>query len=120
MEASTLDGKTGEIPYLKWSVANCLTHRYSKILMTGGAGFIGSHIVDGLPSESFEVIAIDDLYTGRLENLANHQDMLVTGFGILGYGTNKGEVKQDKRAMQGARLLGKQIVQLIKSIKSQE
>jgi len=46
--------------------------------------------------------------------------MLATGLGISGYGTNKGEVKQDKRAIQGARSLGKQIVQLIESIKSQE
>jgi len=46
--------------------------------------------------------------------------MLVTGLGISGYGTNKGEVKQDKRAMQGARSLGRQIVQLIKTIKTQE
>jgi len=46
--------------------------------------------------------------------------MLVTGLGIAGYGTKKGEVKQDKRAMQGARSLGKQVTQLIKNIKTQE
>ena len=46
--------------------------------------------------------------------------MLVTGLGISGYGTNKGEVKQDKRGMEGARSLGKQVIQLIKNIKTQE
>jgi len=46
--------------------------------------------------------------------------MLATGLGISGYGTKKGEVKQDERAMQEARSLGKQVVQLIKTIKSQE
>jgi len=45
--------------------------------------------------------------------------MLATGLGISGYGTNKGEVKQDKRAMQGAKSLGKQVTQLIKNIKTQ-
>ena len=55
-----------------------------------------------------------------INNFFLGQDMIVTGLGISGYGTNKGEVKQDKRAMQGARSLGKQIVQSIKSIKPQK
>jgi hypothetical protein len=49
---------------------------------------------------------------------ANRHDMLATGLAISGYGTNKGEIKQDKRAMQGARSLGKQVAQLIKTIKT--
>jgi multimeric flavodoxin WrbA len=55
-----------------------------------------------------------------INNFFLGHDMLATGLGISGYGTDKGEVRQDKRAMEGARSLGKQIVQLIKSIKSQE
>ena len=39
------------------------------ILVTGGAGFIGSHIVDKLISKNFEVIVVDNLITGKLENL---------------------------------------------------
>jgi len=52
-----------------------------------------------------------------INNFFLGHDMVVTGLGISGYGTNKGEVKQDKRAMEGARSLGKQVVQLIETIR---
>lgn len=40
-----------------------------KILVTGGAGFIGSHIVDKYINAGHEVVVIDNLSTGKLENL---------------------------------------------------
>ncbi len=40
-----------------------------KILVTGGAGFIGSHIVDGFISQGHDVVVVDNLTTGQLENL---------------------------------------------------
>ena len=39
------------------------------VLVTGGCGFIGSHIVDRLISDSYEVVIIDDLSTGSLDKL---------------------------------------------------
>ena len=43
-----------------------------RILITGGAGFIGSHLTDRLVSEGHEITVIDNLATGRLENIASH------------------------------------------------
>lgn len=43
-----------------------------KILVTGGAGFIGSHLVDRYLQEGHEVAVVDDLSTGRRENLNPH------------------------------------------------
>lgn len=42
----------------------------SRYLVTGGAGFIGSHLCELLVEKGCQVVAIDDLSTGRLENLA--------------------------------------------------
>lgn len=40
-----------------------------KFLVTGGAGFIGSHIVDELISRKYSVIVLDNLSTGSIENI---------------------------------------------------
>ena len=40
-----------------------------RILVTGGAGFIGSHIVDALVEKGHRVLVLDDLSTGRAENV---------------------------------------------------
>jgi len=40
-----------------------------RVLVTGGAGFIGSHLCDSLLALDHEVIAFDDFSTGSLENL---------------------------------------------------
>ena len=40
------------------------------VLVTGGAGFIGSHLADRLLAEGMRVISVDDLTTGRIANLS--------------------------------------------------
>jgi len=46
------------------------------ILVTGGAGFIGSHIVDGLVDLGADVAVLDDLSSGKLENLAKSREKI--------------------------------------------
>jgi UDP-glucose 4-epimerase len=41
-----------------------------RALITGGAGFIGSHLAEALLAAGYEVVVLDDLSTGRIENLA--------------------------------------------------
>lgn len=44
-----------------------------RILITGGAGFIGSHLTDRLMDEGHEIVVMDNLITGNYQNIARHQ-----------------------------------------------
>jgi UDP-glucose 4-epimerase len=44
-----------------------------RILITGGAGFVGSHLTDRLISDGHSVVIFDDVSTGRLENLKQYK-----------------------------------------------
>lgn len=44
-----------------------------KVVVTGGAGFIGSHMVDLLMKNNYDVTVIDNLANGRLDNLEHHK-----------------------------------------------
>jgi len=46
----------------------------NRVLVTGEAGFIGSHLVDKLMSKNFDVIVLDNFSGGKLENLSQHFD----------------------------------------------
>jgi dTDP-glucose 4,6-dehydratase len=42
-----------------------------RVLITGGAGFLGSHLSDRMLAEGFQVIAMDNLITGNMDNIAH-------------------------------------------------
>lgn len=54
-----------------------------RVLVTGGAGFIGSHVVEALLSEGHEVAVIDDLSMGRLANLPEREPRLEVFVGSI-------------------------------------
>ena len=45
-----------------------------KYLITGGAGFIGSNLVDKIINKAEKVIVLDNLLTGNLKNLEEHKN----------------------------------------------
>ena len=59
-----------------WTARETVSRRERKVkhgmkaLVTGGAGFIGSHLVDHLLADGHEVVALDNLSTGTAANLA--------------------------------------------------
>jgi UDP-glucose 4-epimerase len=48
-------------------------HSFARVLVAGGAGFIGSHLVDRLLEEEIEVIVLDNLCSGKYENVEQHK-----------------------------------------------
>ena len=55
----------------------------ARYCVTGGAGFIGSHLVDSLVAQGHTVIVLDDLSTGRHDNLRQHAGSIQVEF-VLG------------------------------------
>ena len=49
-------------------------YRTKRILVTGGAGFLGSHLCDRLLADGHEVICIDNFFTGSKENISHLRD----------------------------------------------
>jgi UDP-glucose 4-epimerase len=61
-----------------------------RALVTGGAGFIGSHLIERLLKDGHEVVAIDNLSTGSLKNFENCKDH--SGFGFVKGDIRNGEL----------------------------
>jgi UDP-glucose 4-epimerase len=67
-----------------------------RIVVTGGAGFIGSHLVEHLLSMGHEVIVLDDLSTGSLDNLraaAGHPRLRFVQGSVLNHATVDGLIR---------------------------
>ncbi|KAK6942906.1 NAD(P)-binding domain, partial [Dillenia turbinata] len=58
-------GKVGRVPV-------GIGRRRLRIVVTGGGGFVGSHLVDKLIARGDDVIVIDNFFTGRKENVMHH------------------------------------------------
>src|ERR1700722_16285931 len=74
---ATCCAQAGKAGALCSSVANsrrCSLFRVTRYLVTGGAGFIGSHLVEALLARGDEVSVLDSLSTGRLSNLDGVRD----------------------------------------------
>lgn len=63
------EGNAPTQPYLK--VKKLPSTMRKRILVTGGAGFVGSHLVDRLMEQGHEVTVLDNFFTGRKENVAH-------------------------------------------------
>jgi len=48
-----------------------MIHSQKRILVTGGAGFLGSHLCDRLVTEGHDVVCLDNFFTGRKSNIAH-------------------------------------------------
>ena len=68
-----------------------------KVLVTGGAGFIGSHLVDKLVGNGDEVTIIDNFSTGRIENLNHIKNDIEIIEGDLSNLSNLKDLVKDKK-----------------------
>ena len=58
--------------------------KFKEVLVTGGAGFIGSHLTERLLETGARVTVIDDLSVGKWKNLPNHPNLIKQKVSILG------------------------------------
>lgn len=94
-----------------------------KILITGGAGFVGSHLADKLYSQGHEITVIDDLSTGRYSNVAHLEGkerfQLIIGT-ILNEGLMERLIRETDRVFHMASAVGVKLImeQPVKTIET--
>lgn len=76
-----------------------LTVDSKRVLVTGGAGFIGSHLVDRLVDEGYRVRVLDNLSSGSLSNIRGHVDRGRVGF-------VEGDIRDEKTVVDCVRDVG--------------
>lgn len=95
-----------------------------KILITGGAGFVGSHLADKLIADGNEITVVDDFSTGRYSNVAHledRKDFRLIVDTVLNADLMEGLVRDSDRVFHmasavGVRLIMEQPVQTIETI----
>ena len=84
-----------------------------KILITGGAGFVGSHLADKLIGEGHEITVIDDLSTGRyqnIEHLEGSQNFRLIIDTVLNYSLMEELVRETDRVFHMASAVGVKLI----------
>jgi UDP-glucose 4-epimerase len=76
-----------------------LTASLGRVLVTGGAGFVGSNLVDRLIFEGNEVVVFDDFSSGNITNLERHRGSKFLEI-VMGDVNDKGSVKATLRDVQ--------------------
>ena len=71
----------------------------TKILVTGGAGFIGSNLCEALLQEGHEVVCLDNFATGKMENIQPLLDNFPDRFTLITGDIRKGE--DCRKAVEG-------------------
>ena len=69
--ARELETYVNEVPVARGNGGTLARFTDRTVLVTGGAGFIGSNLIDRLIADGMRVLALDNLQTGRLENLSH-------------------------------------------------
>lgn len=84
-----------------------------KILITGGAGFVGSHLADKLIGEGHEITVIDDLSTGRyqnIEHLEGEKNFRLIIDTVLNYSLMEELVRETDRVFHMASAVGVKLI----------
>src|SRR5215207_3139089 len=77
------DGLVSSIPSVDSQGSDASFFEGASVLVTGGAGFIGSHLVEHLLAAGARVSVLDDLSTGRTANLPAHPRLRLIRASIL-------------------------------------